>query len=66
VARFLLLHVGEGGGDSVKHALEVDIDHLIPFVDPQPIQGRKRHHTGIVDEHVDPPVGRDGSVHQPA
>jgi hypothetical protein len=30
----------------------------------QPIEGRERHHAGIVDEHVDSPVGLDGRLHQ--
>jgi DNA-binding transcriptional LysR family regulator len=56
--------VRERRGNAVQHALEVDVDHPVPFVDLQALQGRERHDAGVVDENVDPAAGLDGRVHQ--
>jgi hypothetical protein len=54
VTGFLPLHVGQRSGDSVQHALDVDVDHVVPLVDLQSFERRLRHQTGVVDHHVDP------------
>ena len=64
MAALLRLHVGRGGGDAVEHALDVDVDHPVPFVDLEAIHGRERHQAGVVDDHVDAPVGLHGTVHE--
>jgi hypothetical protein len=56
--------MGERCGDAVQDAFDVDVDHLVPFVHPQTIHGRKRHDARVVDEHVDPSVGLNGRVDQ--
>jgi hypothetical protein len=64
VARLLGLHVREHRCDSVEHTSQVDVDHAIPFVNLQPLDGRKRHHAGVIDEHVDAPELLDRGVRQ--
>jgi hypothetical protein len=55
----LTLEVREHGGDAVQ-AADVHVDHPVPFVGQQGVQSGRRHHTGVVDDHVDPamPLGR--------
>src|SRR5690606_3790848 len=50
--RSLRLHVGQGGGDTVEHALDVDIDHPVPIRDLQAVERGMRHQAGIVDDDV--------------
>ena len=49
----LPLHDGEPSGNAVKHALDVNVDHAVPFVDLERLEGRERHQPRIVDHHVD-------------
>ncbi len=61
---FLLLHVRQRRGDAVEHALDVDVDHPVPFVDLEPFERRVRHQAGVVEHHVDAAVGLHGRVDQ--
>jgi len=45
-------------------SLDVHIDHAVPLVDLQAIERRLRHEPGIVDHHIDPPVGLNCAVDQ--
>jgi hypothetical protein len=47
--------VGQDGGDAVKHAADVYINHAIPLLNLEFVQRRQRHYAGIVDNHVDLP-----------
>ena len=51
----LPVHHRQDGADAVEHALDVDVDHPVPFVELERGHGRKRHDAGIVDHDVDPP-----------
>src|SRR5215469_9489111 len=60
----LLFHVGQRRGDAVQNALDIDVDHQVPFVDFETFKQGLRHQPGVVDHHVDPPVGLHGGVYQ--
>jgi hypothetical protein len=64
VAGLPLLHVGQRRGDSVEHALDVDVDHPVPLVDLEAFQERLRHQPGVVEHDVDAPVLLHGRVHE--
>jgi hypothetical protein len=50
-----------------EDSLDIDVDHLVPFVDLQKFKRRLRHQSGIVDHHVNaaegPHSGIDQSLH---
>jgi hypothetical protein len=52
----------QGGGDAIKHALDVHVDHPVPVVDLQPLDRRKRHEAGVVDDRVDASVRLHGAL----
>jgi hypothetical protein len=64
VPGFLLLHVRQRRSDAVQHALDVDVDHPVPFVDLEAFERRLRHQAGVVDHDVDAAVGLDRCIHQ--
>ncbi len=43
-------------GDAVEHALDVDVDHLLPVFDTQVVKGGNGHDASVIDEHVELPV----------
>ena len=53
---FLLLHDRQHRGHPVQEALDVHIDHPVPFFDLDRRHRRDRHDPGIVNDHVDPAV----------
>ena len=53
MATVLGLEAGQGGGDAVQHAADVDVDHPVPFLDLHTVEARQRHQPGIADQHVD-------------
>ncbi len=61
---FLPLHVRQRRGDAVEHALDVDVDHPVPVLDPQRVEPRLRHQAGVVDDDVDAAAGLDRRRHQ--
>jgi hypothetical protein len=46
-------HARQHGGNTVKDASDVYVDHPVPLVDLESGQWRERHYAGIVNEHVD-------------
>ena len=54
MAAALLAEDRERGRDAVEQALHVDVDHQVPVVDAQVVEGRDRHDAGVADEHVEP------------
>jgi hypothetical protein len=56
----LLFHQRQHGGDAVEDAADVDVDHLVPFVDFQRFERRERHQAGVVDDDIDMAVLFDG------
>ena len=46
---FCRCHVRQRRGDAVEHALDVDVDHPVPFVDLEALERRVRHQPGVVD-----------------
>src|SRR6185295_13714010 len=42
----------QGLGDPEKRAFQVDIDHLLPVVDPKVVEGRDRADAGVVDVDI--------------
>ena len=36
----------------VQNTFDVDVDHLLPILDAQVVEGRNWHDAGIVDENV--------------
>ena len=38
--------------DAVQNAFDVDVDHLLPLLDAQVVEGGDRPNAGIVDENV--------------
>src|SRR5882757_6177169 len=40
--------------DSIQNALDVDIDHPVPLIDLEIVEGRQRHQTGVTDQYVEP------------
>jgi hypothetical protein len=62
VARSLRAEDRQRRGDAVQDALEVDVDHLLPVLDAQRVQGRDRHHAGVVDQHVQAPEALTGQL----
>jgi hypothetical protein len=59
VAGFPRPHARQDRGDAVEHAPDVHIDHPIPLVDLEFVQGRERHETRVVEDDVDRAVGFD-------
>src|SRR5436190_10439720 len=47
-----LLHV-QSCGDAVEHTLDVDVDHLVPFVHLQSCEPCDGHDAGVIHQHVD-------------
>lgn len=43
--------------DPVQHALHIDVDHVVPLVDAQIVEGRDRANSGIADEYVESAAG---------
>src|SRR6185295_2594583 len=39
-------------GDAVEDTFDVDVDHLVPFVDAEIVERRDRANAGVVDENV--------------
>src|SRR6185295_7004554 len=39
-------------GDAVQDTFDVDVDHLVPFVDAEVVERRDRANAGVVDESV--------------
>src|ERR1700759_362560 len=64
VATFLLLHIWQRRGNAIKHSLNVNVDHLVPFLDLETLEWRLRHQPGVVDHDVDTPVRLHGCVDQ--
>lgn len=62
VSGFAALHVGEHSGDAVEDTADVDVDHLVPFVDLKFVQGGEGHDAGVVDEDVDAAEFFEGEV----
>jgi hypothetical protein len=60
----LLLHIRERRGDAAQHALDVHIDHPVPFDDLEALEQRLWHQPRIVDHDVDTTVRLHGRVHQ--
>jgi hypothetical protein len=60
----LVPHHGQGGGDAVEDAADVHVDHPVPLLDSQRRERRKRHHPGVVDDHVDPAPAFPGGGHE--
>ena len=48
----LLAEDRQRGGDAVQNTFDVDVDHLLPILDAQVVEGRNGHDAGIVDENV--------------
>ena len=46
-------HLGQNGREAIKHALDVDVDHAVPFIDLERRHQRQRHDAGIVYDDVD-------------
>src|ERR1700737_981731 len=61
---FLLLHIRQRRGNAVEHALDVHVDHPVPFVDLEALKWRLRHQPGVVEHDIDPPVCLYGCVDQ--
>ena len=55
VARLPGPHVGQDGGDAVEHASDVHVNHAVPLVNLEFVQGREWHYAGVVDDHIDLP-----------
>src|SRR6266699_2533040 len=49
----LLAEDMERRGDAVEHTFDVDVDHLVPIIDAQVVEGRHGHDTGIAEENVE-------------
>ena len=63
VALFLLLHDRQHRGHPEQEALDVYIDHPVPFFDLERCHRRDGHDPGVVNDHVDPAVLVDCSPH---
>ncbi|MNE05542.1 hypothetical protein D3C80_981100 [compost metagenome] len=61
----LFLHQRQAGRDTVQHSANIDVDHLVPLGNFQRLEFRQRHHTGIVDDHIDPAMQLQRKVHKP-
>lgn len=44
---------GQRRRDAVQHALDIDVDHLLPLFDAQVVERGDQPHSGIVDEDVE-------------
>lgn len=54
VAAALLAEHGHGGRDAMEDALDVDVHHGVPLVDPQVVQRGDGHDARVADQHVQP------------
>jgi len=52
---FLRDELGQHGGDTVQHALDVDVDHRVPVVGLHRRERRAGHDPGVEEDHVDAP-----------
>jgi hypothetical protein len=64
VAALLRDHGGQRRRDPVQHALDVGVDHALPFLDVQSLQERAWHQTGVVDDDVDAAVLFHGALNE--
>jgi hypothetical protein len=53
MAAALLSEHWKCGGDTMEYAPDVDVDHSIPFIDLQFIEGRQWHQTGVADQYIE-------------
>src|SRR5579859_1718465 len=63
VAAFLAEEQGEHRGNAVERALDVDVDHRVPFLGVGLGHGADGHDAGIVEEHVELAEVNDDRVH---
>ena len=49
----LLAEDRQGCGDAVENTFEVDVDHLLPILDPQVVKQGNRPDAGVADENVE-------------
>lgn len=61
---FCRLRLREGGGNAVKNAVDVDVDHIVPLVHFEAFEGRLLHQVGIVEHDVDASEALDGDIDQ--
>src|SRR3954451_487673 len=45
--------MGEGSVGDVDQALEVEVDHPVPFLGGRILDRPEQHHTGVVDDYVE-------------
>jgi hypothetical protein len=64
VSAFLSLHDGQRCRDAIEDALDVDVDHTVPFVDLQALEQRLRHQARIVDHDIEAAMRLHGMVDQ--
>ena len=57
MSSLLLLHMVQRRGDTVQDALDVHVDHPVPFIDLESFEQRMRHEPGVVDHDVDTAIG---------
>jgi hypothetical protein len=53
---------GSAARDAVQDALDVDIDHAIPFVDLKALERGLWHQARVVQHHIDAAVGFDSGI----
>src|SRR4051794_27816882 len=49
LSALLTLHVREGGGDTVQHALEVHVNGAVPVIYLQALERRVRHQPSVIE-----------------
>ncbi len=40
--------------NSIQNAFDVDVDHPIPLVDLEVVEGRQRHQARVADQYIEP------------
>ncbi len=64
VAKALCVKERQDRGDAVEHALEVDIDHLLPSLDVKRVERRDWLDPGVADQHVQAATACHGRLGQ--
>ena len=64
MSEILTAEHGQRGGDAVQNAFQVNVDHLLPVVDPELVKKRNWRNADVVDEHVEVAEALAGQLYE--
>ena len=60
----LLLHMRQGGGNSIEKPFDIDVNLPVPLVHLKGLDRRDGHNTRVIKEHIDATEAVDGPFDQ--